>query len=388
MIFKSQNNLSPSVSIEFNNVAVNYSSIHSVSINLEENKHDVAIVTMNGINPKAITDYIDAAVRIQASIGPGRTVEFCGHVLYVEPESNSYSRIVNESIFQTARIVCFGVSLSMKNTTTRVWENANTVSLVKELAEKYALSAEVFKDSFAIPRLVQSKQSDWEFLTEFCKKYGYSVTVHGTHLRLWDINKALGKQQSFEVLTSPFKLTNLKPGSILKLSGTFGYLTPEGKSYNYSIESIDDSGKLVKTTGDTRDTKLMWSGVTKPTKYNSSLVASSNSVFESEKIIEANFKTMLPFNMRVEVAAALGTIPGGIVAIEGYNSKFEGFWYVRAVEHQIVGSTCTSILKISKDFNTTNSSVVPPSQLGETPPTSKFVSRQWRASIERFSAYV
>lgn len=388
MIFKSQNKLSPSLVVELDNVAVNYSSIHSISLHLEENKHDVAVITMNGINPKAITDYIDAAVRIQASIGPGRSVEFCGHVLYIEPESNSYSRIINESIFQSAKIVCFGVSVSMKSTTTRVWENANTISIAKDLASKYSFSAEIVKDNFVIPRLMQTKQSDWEFLTEFCKKYGYAATVNGTHLRVWDINKAIGKQYSFEVLSSPIRMTNLQPGSILKLSGTFGYLTPEGKSYNYSVESIDDSGKVIKTTGETRDSSMMWSGINRPTKYNSSLVVSSNSVYESEKIIEANFKSKLPFNVRVEVAAALGTVPGGIVSIEGYDSRFEGFWYVRSVEHQIVGSNCTSILKIAKDFNTTNSAIIPPVESSELPPRSRFVNKQWRASVERFSTYV
>lgn len=388
MIFKSQNQLSPSVNIEFNGVAVNYSSIHSISINLEENKHDVAIVTINGIPPKAITDYIDAGVHIRATIGPGRDVEFCGYVLYVEPESDSTTRVVNSSIFQRAKIVCFGVSVAMKSTTTRIWENVQTLSIAKEMASKYSLSADILKDSFVIPKIMQTKQSDWEFITEFCKKYGYSVTVHGTHLRLWDSNKALGRQQSFEVLASPTKLTSLQPGSILRFSGSFGYLTPEGKSYNYSVESIDDSGRLVKTTGNHRDASMMWSGVGRATKYNSSLTVSSNSVYESEKIIEANFKSKLPFNATVEVAAALGTIPGGVVSLEGYDSRFEGFWYVKAVEHFIVGSTCTSTLRIAKDFNTTNTVVMPPSEIGVIPPRPQFKSNSWRASVERLDVYV
>jgi hypothetical protein len=133
----------------------------------------------------------------------------------------------------------------------------------------------------------------------------------------------------------------------------------------------------------------MWSGVGRPTKFNSSLIESSNSVYESEKIIEANFKNHLPFNARIEAAAALGTVPGGVVLIEGYNSNFEGFWYVRGVEHEIVGSTCTSRLKISKDFNTTNSSISPPSEVSSvSPPTPKLLNGSWRASVERVDVYV
>lgn len=388
MIFKSQNELSPKVEIELNNVSVNYFSIHSVSINLEENKHDVATITINGIPPKAITDYIDAAVKIKASIGAGREVEFCGYVLYVEPQSTSSAALINESVFQRAKIVCFGTSVSMKSTTTRVWETASVFAIAKELSSRYSLSADIIKDSFVIPKIIQTKKSDWEFLTDFCKKYGYSVTVHGTHMRVWDSNKALGRSQSFEVLTTPSRLTTLQPGSIIRFSGTFGYLTPEGKSYNYSVESIDDVGRILKTTGNHKDASLMWSGVGNATRYNSSLMESSNSAHESEKIIEANFKSKLPFNAVVDVSTALGTIPGGVVVLDGYGSNFEGYWYVRAVDHEIVGSTCTSRLRISKDFNTTNTAVIPPVELGVIPPRPKLINNIWKSSVERVITYV
>lgn len=388
MIFKSQNPLSPKVTIEFDGVAVNYKSIHSINISLEENKHDTAVVTLNGIPPKAITDYINAAVYITASIGPGRSVEFCGYVTYVEPESVTYGNLVNNSVFQKAKVVCFGVSIAMKNTVTRVWENVSSVTLATDMASKYSFSLESVKDSFSLPRMVQSKQSDWEFITQFCKKYGYSVTVHGTHMRLWDIKKAIGRKQSFELLSTPKSANRLQPGSILNFSGTFGYLTPDGKSYNYSVESIDSNGQILKTTGNSNNSELMWSGVTSPTKYNSSLMESSNSIAESERIIEAKFKQGLPFNATVNTAVALGTIPGGVVILNGYDSNFEGFWYVRSVEHEIIGSNCTSKLRISKDFNTTNNAVSPPSEIAGVAPAPQFINRAWRASTEQVDVYV
>lgn len=388
MIFKSQNQISPDITVEIDGVSLDYKTIHSITINLEENKHDVATIVINGINPKAITDYVDAGVRITASIGPGRTVDFCGYVLYVEPESVSSASLVNSSVFQKAKVVCFGASVSMKSTKTRIWENVSSVSLATTLAEDHSFSLDVIKDDFLIPKMIQTKQSDWEFLSEFCKKYGYSLSVHGTHMRIWDNKKALGRQQSFEVLSAPIKSTVVQPGFILKFSGTFGYLTPEGKSYNYIVESIDDRGNLIKTTGDSLETGATWSGVQNPKRYSSALNVSSNSVYESEKIIESNFKSKLPFNANVETVAALGTIPGGIVLLSGYDSKFEGFWYVRSVEHEIVGSNCMSRLRISKDFNTTNLAIMPPSELGQVPPRPKFVNKSWKASLERVDIYV
>lgn len=388
MIFKSSNPLSPTVTVSFDGVSVDYKTIHSINLSFQENKHDVAIITFNGIPPKAITDYIDAGVEITASLGPGRVSEFRGYVTYVEPESTTYSSVINNSVFQKVKVVCFGASIAMKSTVTRAWENVSTVSLARTLADKYSFSLDVIKDQFVLPKLIQTKQSDWEFLTSFCTKYGYSASVNGTHMRVWDSNKALGRQQSIEVLSTPKSLNKLQPGSILKFSGTFGYLTPEGKSWNYSVESIDNSGAVTKTTGRTTDSSLMWSGVGTPTKYNSSLVTSSNFVYESEKIIEANFKNSLPFNARVETAAALGTIPGGVVIVDGYKSNFEGFWYVRSVEHEILGSNCLSKLHISKDFNVTNEAVLPASETPMDPPESQYVDKTWRARVERVDVYV
>lgn len=388
MIIKGNNQVSPDVSIEIDGSSVDYKSIHSLVINIEENKHDVLTIHMNGIQPYAITDYIDAAVRVSVSLGPGRSYEFCGYVLYVEPESVSSGSAVNNSIFQKAKIVCFGASVSMKSTKIRVWENASTVSIAKTIADDHGFSLDVIKDSFVIPQIVQTKQSDWEFISDFCKKYGYSVTVHGTHMRLWDSNKALGRMQSFEILSAPSKVANLQPGSIIKFHGTFGYLTPEGVAYNYSVESIDNTGRMLKTTGKYDDSSLMWSGVGRPTRFNSSLLASSNSPHESEKIIEANFKKKLPFNATVDTISALGTIPGGVVLLTGYNSKFEGYWYVRSVEHEIIGSNCATKLRISKDFNLTNTAVMPSSEISKDPPPSRFVNKSWKAEIEKVEVYV
>jgi hypothetical protein len=84
----------------------------------------------------------------------------------------------------------------------------------------------------------------------------------------------------------------------------------------------------------------------------------------------------------------LGTVPGGIVLLEGYKSNFEGFWYVRGIEHEIVGSNCMSRLRISKDFNTTNEAVSPPAELPVTPPSPKFVAGSWRSSVEKVDMYV
>ena len=99
MIAKSTNPLSPDVNILLNEVEVDYTSIMGFTMLLDEGKHDMCTIRMSGIQPKHITDYINAAVRVSISNGNGRRQEFCGYVAFVEPTSTTRSGLVNRSPF-------------------------------------------------------------------------------------------------------------------------------------------------------------------------------------------------------------------------------------------------------------------------------------------------
>lgn len=388
MITNSGSPVSPKVTIEIGESSVNYLSISKLTLNLSSNKHDMLTLQMAGIPAKAITDYIDAPVRVTATLGSGRRFDFYGYVLYIEPEYTAGGQVVNGSQFQVANIVCFGASVNMKSTNSKIWENCSVVSIARELSDKYGFSVDVVNDGFSIPQVAQAKKSDWGFLSWFCDTYGYAFTVHGTHMHIWDPFKAIGRRPSFEVLVSPNNVASAQPGGILRFNGSFGYLTPDGVSWNYQVDSLDNSGVSVTSTGDHLSSDMSWSGVGHRSKYTSALSASSNSIIESEKIIGAKIRKNLPFNAVLDVHAALGTVPGGVVKVTGYGAKFEGLWYVNSVRHVIGGSSCISTLDISRDFNLTSEYIVPPTELAETPPTARYVNGEWKTSLERVVEYV
>lgn len=388
MIISGGGPLSPKVYLEMGNVEVDYSSVSSVVLDLCENKHDVLTIQLAGIPPKAITDYIDAPVRFTASIGQGRRVVFCGYVLYIEPEFTVGSSLVNGSPFQVAQLVCFGASINMKSSKTRVWENISTHTLGKTLAEEYGFSAEIINDGFYLPKVIQAKESDWQFLSNYCGRYGYSMSVNGTHLRIWDPFKAIGHRPSYDDLLSPMASQGPTIGGIITFKGTFGYLTPEGSSWNYSIDSMDNSGKIIKTTGDHNSPEMSWSGMGHRSKFFTSMIDSSLSPAESYKVIGAEIRENLPFTASVDVHAGIGTLPGGVVSVSGYQSNFEGLWYVRSVRHTFGGNTCITNLRLARDFNVDNSFLIPPSELSDTPPDERYIDGEWRTSVEQVKTYV
>lgn len=385
MILKSGNQLSPDVSFSINGVEVNYFSINQIYLDLEENKHDVLTFVMSGIPHRAITDYEGAAVRFSISSGPGRLQKFNGYVMYVEPEHNIEAAAVNGSVFYTAKIVCFGASVAMKASRQRLWENTTIYKIAQEIVKPYKFSVDVIKDEYVIPRAVQASESDWEFLKRICDTYGYSFSVSGTHLHIWDPFKAIGRRPSYEKLVPVNAIADAVPGSILKFTGTFGRLTVDGTHYKYQLTSVDNNG-TVSVTSDS-DSMASWSGAGEPAKYSSILVESATSVAEARKLIDGRHRRIFPYNAKVEIVAGSGIVPGGIVEIAGYNSGIDGLWYVKSVRHNIGGTTYSTDLEISKDHNTTGTFVTPPTQLADTPPESVFVDNNWRAEKERVVLY-
>ena len=385
MIVQSGNPLSPKVSFSLNNVEVNYHHINQVTLDLAENKHDVLTFIMAGIPHKAITDYEGAAVRFTISSGQGRTQEFNGYVLYVEPEHNMDAPLISGSAFYTAKIVCFGSSVAMKTVRQRVFEGTTIYRLGQAIAKDYKFSIDVLKDEFIIQRAVQASESDWKFLKKICDKYGYSFSVHGTHIHIWDPFKAISRRPSYEVLTPVTAISSAVPGSILNLKGSFGTLTVDGSSYRYQMTSFDTAGSVITNADQNKITS--WSGIEESPRFSTIISDSATSVAEAKKIIDAKKRRKFPYNVNVEVVAGAGIVPGGIVEIAGYKSGIDGLWYVRSVRHNIGGTTYTTQLEISKDKNTSSLFSTPPTKLANTPPDSVFVNGSWQASRPRVVLY-
>lgn len=388
MIFNSGSPLSPKVSIEIGGVEVNYFSISEAELSLCTNQHDTLTLIFDGIPSRAITDYIDSPVRMSVSSGAGRTQEFTGYVLYVEPEYSSSSPIVNQTVFNSAKVVCFGSSVSMKSTSSRVWGSTTIYKIAQEIASKYKFSLSVFKDEFIIRNAVQANESDWKFLVRLCETYGYSMTVHGTHMSIWDPFMAIGRRPSYERLIPPTAYSGQTPGSIMEFKGTFGHLTTDGESYKYRMTSVDDSGNVVLVSDPQTGKVPSWSGSGETPLYTSTLINNATSIGEAQKLIDAQRRKHFAFNADVRISAGAGIVPGGVVSVEGYNSEFEGLWYVKDVKHTIGSSSYYTDLCISRDYNLSGDFLTPPTTVSSGFPSSDFIDNSWVASKQLVELYV
>lgn len=387
MIAKSKNPTSPDVNILFDNVEVDYTSIVGFEMFLDENNHDLCIIKMRGIHPRAITDYVDAGVRVLISNGAGRRQEFCGYVSYVEAEAVSRDGLINRSPFQDANIICLGASSVMKGKKQKVWENVSIGILAQELATEYGFSLDVNSRNYQYPRLIQQSESDWEFLVRVAKLYGCRVTVHGTHMHVWDPHKAIGRLPSYHILSTSRSAINNIPGIVMSFRGTFGYETNEGRSADYVITSTSTDGTITTVKSDPNLTET-WTGYEKKKKYVHELPSTAQNPAEAQAVLEQLDKEFYAFNAEMEVLAGAGIVPGGVVDLREYNSNFDRLWYVRSVKHKMGSSQYTTELCVARDFNEENKFDMQTMESFGEVPDPVFVNGKWKSSDPRVSKYV
>jgi phage protein D len=378
MIFKSSFPNSPNVTILISGVAVDYTSIQSVTLEITENQHDMATIIFTGLIPKAITDYTGAPVYISISLSPTQISSFNGYITYIEPEMHSRKGLINNSPVQTATAVCFGASYDMSQTTNKVWSNITLPHLVETLATKYNYSYSVPSDFFTWKSLLQNAKSDWAFLKEACNSIGYYMTTSGTHIHVYDPYKIISRQMPYvELMTVRGTGGDLEytSGKIMEFKGTFGDRTPEGSSSNYTYVGMDSRGVIHSaSTDDTVSTKL---GEVVPARYVETVATNVQSLEALNRFVTAAMKTDYPYNATAVITGTPDPVPGSVIKLNNYDSMFDGYWLTRSVKHTVSRSNYITELTIATDSTNGKYPEVLPSTAFKAPPMPVLLNNKW-----------
>lgn len=385
MIIKTQSPLSPSIDITFDGIAMNYLSIQQMAISLSENKHDHLKVRVAGIPPKDVTDLDGAPVSLSWYTGAAGH-DFRGYVTYVEPEFVNSLGIVNDSPLQTAWIHCLGASFDMHGKRTRVWESPSLRKVVEALALEYQFSFSIPVDDFTFPRLIQSGESDWAFLVRVCDSLGYEVTMHGTHIHVFDRYKSIGRQISYHKLSVPAADANfqVEPGQILSMTGTFGRVTPAANSNTESITSLDNRGVITTTNPVAHDS---YQGRPVGSRFHDDLSYNVTSPEHAQKIIQARSRHKFPYEATISTTGVAGVKPGGIVDVDRFTSRFDGLWYVSSVTHTLAFDKFFSEITAHKDSTNDDPFRIPSVTRVQEVPAPVLHNSSWRAKTQMVEVY-
>jgi len=389
MIFKTESPLSPDVSITIDSVPTNYLSLQRISIEEQENNHNLVVLDFSGLAPETFFDFIDKPISIDISFPTLGGVSFYGYIGFLEPHSETKSGLVNQSAFQITRMYCFGASYIMKSKKSKAWENVTISDIAKTIADTYKFSVSVPNDSYRFPRLVQSSKSDWEFLKETCNTLGYSISARGTHIHIWDPFQAMNHRISYAVLKTIAGLNgNVSPnvGQILNFDATIGNVSTAGERTPETIHILDKSNAILSVGGNlNKETSGLGTPLESP--FTDTLSKNADSYEMADKFIMGSLRTKFSMSAIVQITGNPTIKPGGIIKLDKYDTSFDGFWYVRSARHEITHSQLVTTLELIKDGigdSTPTSTVV---QEYKTPPVPSLINKRWISSTNYVSTY-
>lgn len=388
MILQHPLGITPGIDISIGGVPVQYEAIDRVEIHLNEGEHDMAVLRVLGLPQKAIIDYIGAPVRIILTRSTVERQEFVGEVAQVVPTTELRKGAVNRSPFQIGEVYCLGASFRMRGSRSKVWGQTTLTDIAKELATTYKFSLDVPVTDVIHSDTTQINKSDWVFLNEMCDLYAFGLTVHGTHMHIWDPFRATGRQRSYHELLS-LKALNYdpqpRPGAIVNFSGSF-LSQPSSEKYT---TVLDAQGNITNISSKQFDNPSEKSGLGKTftTEYRSRIDAPSKALDEAEVAIRASIRDSIPFNATVETVGIIDVYPGGLVRINGFDTLVDNIWYVKSVKQVLGGVGMTTTLEIVSDSTNEESITVFNTERFVEPPEPLFDGKNWVASIRKINAY-
>jgi phage protein D len=383
MIRKNQYGLSPSFDIAVDSVSIDYQALNEIEIHLGENMHDMVVLHMAGLPPRASADYRNKPIRIQLDTGASYSHEFTGYITDIRPEAKTASGLLNGSPFQEVAIVCLGASYSMRGPKAKIWDKYRLQDVASQFAVDYGFSLDVPADALIKTPLLQEGESDWQFLVRYAKALGYGVTLHGTNLHVFDPHKAISRSISFNRLFTAKSLNNQTlpaPGQITSFKATLAERNADGV-YKDSVVTVQHADGFAFDVS-TREIRGLGTGTARFTNRMSEHAASYD---EAARIIDARAKEDYDFYATAVVMGIAGCKPGGIVDVDKYGAEVDGYWYVQNVKHSVTSGAFTTELGLAKNINDT---LVPASiQAFQAPPAPKLINSEWRASRRVLNVY-
>lgn len=371
------------------NVPFSRRRLQRISISLVENQHDLATIEVVGVPSNYLMSYIDRPVYLKIEILGKRICRFYGYVSRIDAESSTNEGLVNNSPFQSVKIVCLGTSYLTMSKQNAVWENVSLTDIISEISSTYRYGYSVPNNKHRFKRLVQSETSVWQFLVKTVGSLGYSVNISNSYVHVWDSRVAAARQTSYSELTgTKVKKLNYKPtpGSIISFKPTFNTLSVNGSGTHKVISYIDNLGKV--STVSLADLELPDALGVYSTSRFTDMVSTNVATFDSAKqaLIAGSNRAQLN-TCETTVYGDPSITPGGVVKVSGYSSNFDGFWYVQSVTHELVTDNLLTHLGLSKNASSTKLPKFPNVQRATSPPLPILLNNKWALPREYANVY-
>ncbi len=347
-------NLSPlgiTWGIAIDGVPFNKQTVQRIQTSFASNQHDYLVVELVGVPSSYVSNYVDKPIVVYVKINGGKSYNFYGYITQIEGTSSTNEGTVNGSPFQIIKLICLGSSHLLRSNNTLVWENVTLENIVSDIAKDFRLGYSLPKDDYVFKRIIQSEESLWKLLVKACDQLGYEITLTNAHIHIWDRNKALARQPSYNILRGvKIKRNNYSPlpGDIVNIETTLGTADVSQQAGDKTVSYIDERGLYV-TVDSAQLTTDDGFGTPLESRFYNKLTVNVDSFEKATRYIQSKIKKAYPYIADALVFGDPSIVPGGVVKVEGYGGDFDGYWYVTSVTHTLSTDVLMSSLKLEKD---------------------------------------
>ena len=192
---------------------------------------------------------------------------------------------------------------------------------------------------FVWDNLVQTGESDWQFMVHLAETLGYHLVTRSTGIRLVDPYKAI---RSAPVATR----FTMHPQVILTFRPV---LSANSQDYGeYTIDTLDDRGQYVQMTSAAFPASGL-GRVQVPTTKVKRITRPVGSTTEARIMLEATQRSHWPLRARLRAQGLTRVHPGVVVSIEGVEPEYAGLWYVLEATHDLTTAIHTVDCQVVRD---------------------------------------
>jgi hypothetical protein len=381
MITAGASSLELRFSVSIDGGELDYSSVQSVSISLQENMHNIASLEVAGIPPDYLVNYLNLPIVITVKVGAYGSYTFYGYIYNLIPVSKNKDGLVNNSPFQTTTVNCFGATYTMRGKKTRSWEHYTLPQIARELANKYGFTVSVPNDPFVFSRWVQSEKTDWEVLVGASDYLGYRVCSDGTHIDIWDPYASLSHKGFRNLYAMSGNRGNIKarPGQVLNFTSQVS----NALKTSDTLYSLVDSSIITNTYNESSGM-----GATVQSIFLDEVSENAVSVDMAQAALKGKNRNKFPISASVTVVGDPSIVPGMVVDLQKYDSGIDGLWLVKAARHEMFRGSAVSYLELVRDTFTSNNTyptvIAPPTPVLPDPVLK---NKRWNAQTEQVYVY-
>jgi phage protein D len=369
--------------------------VKAVYTDMGEGRHDQAKLVCSGLSPQAASALDGMPIMLEwgSQADPLNPLRFVGYVTtagstYLDSARSIVAPGGSGQMIDTT-LVCLGATTNMQGGSKDVWQRRTIPSVVGEIADQFRFSYDTDDHDYVWPRLAQGGKSTWQFLNLLADQIGFSVIGSGTHIRFVDPARALSRTSYLPVM-SPSEFSDGPWSGTLRLAS----FTPQVGSYTSSghagakiVSGLHSTGQAFSysTGANTLTTGMGSSSVLSPTALTP--VVAANDFGMAQALAEGIERKMLWTHTATAVCTGGANVGAGeVVYVKGFNSDYDGVWYVRSAQYMIEAGRYMATFDLGR--NTLGGQVLStqPSNFSQrTVPAPTLINNRWAASVRRIS---